>query len=261
MFVIQLATIHIHPPFKKGFQMGGSSSKQPTVVRPQPPSAAWNPGVNNQPTVSVRGLHGSVREASQINLPSRSQISELSAPRASTWRIAPQPPLEQKSNNSATIRRQLPPLQVPANTTHIAPVRVFEQPATPKPSEPKPRANVSPLHTVNHQDLTEKMVQLKTKVTTTSTSASPTLIQYKNNEQTFEDVQRYLNEVGLGSAKPVKQVKRLQNSQQVPGASVHRAGSFRENSAPQAAAGGIRKTPGKMPPLNQGKVFSVEISV
>jgi hypothetical protein len=245
--------------------MGGSSSKQATVVKSQPPSqnfhsvptnsTAWNPSVNNQPTAIGRGLHGTVREGSQRNLPSQQQISELYTLRASTRKIAPQPPLEQKSNNAAPvlIRRQLPPPQGPTNTAYhaVAPVRVYEQLATPKPPEPKPRATVSPLHNANFLELEAsitKMVaeQQKPLVAATSTSSSSPLATSINQ------VDRYLNEVGLNGAKTPKHVKRLRNSKPVGTPPARRAGLSAENSPGVASAG--RKP---MPPIYQGKMLPV----
>jgi hypothetical protein len=231
--------------------MGGSSSKQPTVVRPQPPppqnfihslptnrSVAWNPGVNNQPTALARGLNVTVRETSQRNLPSQShQISELSTLSTPTRRIAPLPPLEQKSNNSAPvlIQRQLPPRQVPANTTHVGPL--FGQPATSKPSEPKPRATVSPLHNAKYLELAAKMVteQQTTLVAATSTSLSSPLATLPTQA------------VVLSGAKSVK---RLRNSKSVGTPPARRPSLSTENSTGVASAG---RRP--MPPLNQGKIF------
>lgn len=243
--------------------MGGSSSKQGTATSqsqsfqslPLNRSSALNSSVNNRPNVA-RDLHTTARrEANQSNLPSRPEVAVPAA--YSSQRLIPQPAVMQKSNSAAPdlIPRRLPPLQSPTNSMYhsiAAPVRVNEKLATPKPPEPKCRAPVVPLQTFNYPALTESMVQQHVPLATPPSTSS--MIQTKTASEIVDDVQRFLNVNGIGSATPVRQVKRLQNSQGA-GATVRRAGSISENSASPAVTSAGRKTTrtaGKMPPINQG---------
>lgn len=235
--------------------MGGSSSKPETLARPRPSSqthhslstnstAAWNPNVHNhydQSNVN-RDVRGSVGVTIQRNLSGTQQLPV--APVPATRRIAPQPPLQQKTNPFVApdlIPMQLSSLQSSTNTTsnHVAPVRVSVQPATPKPPEPT-EAHLKALANVTYWTLTGEVPPKKQ-----TTMAATTSLQ-KSPMTSFDYVQRHAKENGLGSPKPA--VKRLQNSP----ASVGRPPRKSEENPPTGAG---RLNPGKMPPLYKGKLL------